>query len=395
MNLEFLKTLIDIDSRSHNIEGINKVQKFLADTLISLGFEVDVMKENQDTARELLFAQRKGITDRAITLVCHADTVFASDSEFQFKIDFKQGRVYGPGIGDNKGGIALLVGALKDYIESRGTHFYTINVICSPSEEIGSIGYHQFFKKIGEESDFVFGFEPALSNGDIIAERSGNRWYNVNIKGKAGHAGRWNDPTINSAHLLSKFIANISELSSYELKRRVNIAHIEAGISKHNVICENAHAKIDTRFKDFESRDLIHQEIIKNLEDTKTKIIDTDVESEYSFEIVDDCPPMERNNNSKPIINLILEKIKMFEGRKVYASYSGGAADINYFQRPGLISVDGLGPVTAKMHSKEEYIEIDSFYSRRHVFVELLISLNELNIKAFQNGVELNGNDYP
>jgi len=361
VNLEFLKQLVDIDSRSQDINGVNEVQKILSEALTLLNFNVKLLENNQDNSGKLLWAQKIGQSSKAITLVCHADTVFGPTENFKFKIDFQNGRVVGPGIGDNKGGIALLVGALKDFLDKYKSHFYTINVVCSPSEEIGSIGFHDLFSSIGDNSDFVFGFEPALSSGDIISERSGNRWYKIKIKGQSAHAGRWNEPSINAAHICADIISEMSQLTSYELKRRVNVASIHGGVEKYNVVCGDIEFKLDTRFKDFESRDLIHKTLLESFE--KYKIIDLENKISSNVESVEFCKG-------------IIQSIKMFEGKRMYHAFSGGAADINYFQRPGIIGIDGLGPIAYRMHSEEEYIEIESFYTRRHVFSELLVKLN-------------------
>lgn len=72
MNLDFLKLLVEIDSNTQNIAGVNQVQKIVGSSLSSLGFDVKFLRNNQDKTGELLFAQRKGHSLKAITLVCHA-----------------------------------------------------------------------------------------------------------------------------------------------------------------------------------------------------------------------------------------------------------------------------------------------------------------------------------
>lgn len=385
MNLEFLKKIVEIDSRSTQVSGVNKVQKILGETLSSLGFEVSYLTNQMASTGDLLWAQIKGQTNRAITLVCHADTVCGPTDNFNFKIDFENSRAYGPGVGDNKGGVALLIGAVKDFLELNKSTYYTLNIICSPSEEIGSIGFHDFFSLRGIESDYVFGFEPALSNGDIITTRSGNRWYNIKISGLSAHAGRWNEKSINAAHIASEFVCHISKITSFDLKRRINVAQFSGGSDRFNVVCGEMNIKLDTRFCDFESRELIHESILNSLEGTKLLDPINNIESLYTFSVEDDCPPLSTNQQSQIFSDKILKSIETFESRKINKAFSGGAADINYFQRPGLISVDGLGPIASRLHSNQEFIEIESFYTRRQVFTEVLMSLNN-QIQEKKNG---------
>jgi glutamate carboxypeptidase len=371
MNLDFLKMLVEIDSSTHKVEGVNQVQKIIGSNLSSLGFDVKSFRNNQDKTGELLFAQRKGQSLKAITLVCHADTVVGPLDDFKFKLDLQAGRAYGPGIGDNKGAVAMALGSLKDFLEKNNDHYYTLNFVCSPSEETGSIGFHQFFEEIGKSSEYVLGLEPALSNGNIINQRSGNRWYKINIKGVSGHAGRWNEKTINAAHLASELISTLAPLSNFDLKRRVNVAKVHGGTDRYNVVCGDIEVRLDTRFKDFQSRDYIHHCILEKLHAFQ----ESDEQVITDFEITDDCPPLSLNARSTVLSNSIIKQIKIFEGKNIFAEYSGGAADVNYFQNENTISIDGLGPIAGKLHSKLEYIELESFYTRRHVLTSLL---NEL-----------------
>ena len=371
MNLDFLKLLVEIDSNTQNIAGVNQVQKIVGSSLSSLGFDVKFLRNNQDKTGELLFAQRKGHSLKAITLVCHADTVIGPSEDFCFKLDLNSGRAFGPGIGDNKGAVAMALGSLKDFIEKNDNHFYTINFVCSPSEETGSIGFHHIFKEIGETSEIILGLEPALTNGNIIDQRSGNRWYKINIKGVSGHAGRWNEKTINAAHLASELITTLVPLSNFDLKRRINVAKVHGGTDRYNVVCGEVELRLDTRFKDFQSRDFIHHCILEKLHSFQT----LDDQISVEFDITDDCPPLSLNKHSRELSDLILKQIKIFEGKSFIAEYSGGAADINYFQNEKSISIDGLGPIAGKMHTKLEYIELESFYTRRHVLTSILNNL--------------------
>lgn len=378
MNLDFLKTLVEIDSRTENISGVNLVQDIVAENLKSLGFEIKFVSINQDKTGKLLLAQKTGRTKNAISFVCHADTVAGPSEKFNFKLDLYSNKAYGPGIGDNKGGVALLLGALKDYLEENENHYYTLNVVCSPSEETGSIGFHSIFEEIGKSSDYVLGMEPALTDGAVINQRSGNRWYNVKFKGLRAHAGRWNEPSINAIHLASSFIYSISKLSCEKSKRRVSFTSIKTTNEKHNVICDDVDLKIDTRFENFESRNLIHTYIENHLENNIEICHLSQIKSSYSIEIVDDCPPFEVTDSNVLLTNLYLEYLNKLQGKKSVARYSGGAADINYFQNENVKSLDGLGPIASGLHSLNEYIDLESFYIRRNALVLLLQNIEKI-----------------
>jgi len=376
VNLDFLMSLVNINSETKNIDGVNEIQKRIAKELVLLGFEINFLSNNQDKTGELLLASKKGITNKAITLVCHADTVFDEINSKNFSIDFNTGRVYGSGVGDNKGGIALILGAMKNFLEKNQNHHYTLNIVCSPNEERGSIGFQEKFKQIGLTSDYIFGFEPAMSDGNIINERSGNRWYKLNIKGLNGHAGRWNVPSINAAHIGAEIVHTLEKLNCFESKRRVNVGSIKSDTSKFNIVCGELEILLDTRFKTQECLSLINETIIETLQKTLRTDFLKDRWSEYSYTIEDDCPAFARNSLTCSFQERYLDLIEKNEGRRFEATYSGGAADINYFFHEKAVCLDGLGPIGHQMHSLNESIEIGSFYTRMKTFEEILIYLN-------------------
>ena len=76
-------------------------------------------------------------------------------------------------------------------------------------------------------------------------------------------------------------------------------------------------------------------------------------------------------------MNYYLNTISQLENKECLAEHSGGAADINYFSRPGLIYIDGLGPKTKGMHTSNEVMDLKSFYSRQYALTEVLEFLNK------------------
>ena len=123
-----------------------------------------------------------------------------------------------------------------------------IRLICSPTEEIGSPGFQEFFKKQSATSEIVLGFEPSLEDGSIVESRRGNRWYHIHVHGKEGHAGRDHKHGVNAAHELAFKMVQLHQLTDYNRNLTVSVGQISGG-TKYNVICGNAEAKVDVRFR--------------------------------------------------------------------------------------------------------------------------------------------------
>lgn len=375
--LDFLEQLVDIDSQTKNINGVNRVQKLLGRALSEMGFSCSFIPNLEMETGDLLYAVKKGQTDDQISFIGHADTVCSPTSELHFKINYAAQTISGPGIGDDKGSLVMALQSLREFFSKNCTHHFTYVFISSPCEETGSIGFHSLFKEVGKKSKIVFGLEPALYNGSLITSRNGNRWYKINIQGKSGHAGRFGEPFVNAGHHAAEFIYKISALNDIENKVKVNVGSMKGGMDRYNVICESVEIKLDTRFPTLEKRDYIDQTIKSLIDNSSVHCFYTKEECKTTIEIVDDCPPLPLNENNHPLLQYYVQTIARFEDdQECLLEHSGGAADINYFSRPGLIYIDGLGPKTRGMHTSSEVMDLKSFYSRQYALTEVLNYLN-------------------
>ena len=374
-----LEELVNISSISMNSEAVNHVQTILVRELAALGFRI-ALKKNPDASvqsGQLLTATLRGDSPEFFTFVSHADTVLDTETTGTFKRSKKGDLAFGSGVIDNKGGLVVAIEGLRRYLKKLKRDGikrppYSLRLVISPNEEAGSLGFHDDFKKFAASSILVLGFEPALENGSIVESRRGNRWYQVQITGEPAHAGRCRGEEINAAHDLALKLAKLQKLNKPSAGIGVNVAEIIAGQPRFNIVCGNASAKIDTRFTSFENRDELHAKIEKILLTPEIKSPITGRKSKTTYTIEDDCPPFSSNEKSRRLLRLYLRQISKLEGRKVQAEKAGGAGDVNYMSRKGLVVFDGLGPVGGKMHTAEEFIRLSSLETRSQALANFL-----------------------
>lgn len=382
----FLENLVNRNSQTKNSEGVDIVQGLISEQLKLMHFEIERIPSPEKKSGDLIIGTYKGLSKKCITLICHADTVTSPNDNYVFRFDSKTNRFYGPGVADNKAGVVCGLIALRNFLKSNPSPFFTIKFVCSPNEERGSIGFHQYFKTLGEKSIFALGLEPALSTGNIITSRNGNRWYKFSLKGISSHAGRIDSPSLNAAHEMSLAISKMIPLNNLEQGVKVNIGHIEGGSNVYNVVCGDITAKIDTRFPSFELRDQLCESLENIFKETSLKCHITNEKCESTFEIADDCPPMPKHDGDEEFTEFYLKTINKLEEENISTSHSCGAADVNYFATKDNITLDGLGPVGGNLHTKNEYIELKSFYGRSQGLAELLRHIN--NHKDLNNSTQ-------
>lgn len=372
-----LEQITSISSETENVDGVNKVQKLLEHKLLELGLETQLI-ENPDkniNSGKLLTAHYRPEKKKFITLVCHADTVYPlTKNPFVNKDD---GKIYGSGIIDNKGGIIVGLYATQKLIEENlQLEDYGLRFICSPNEERGSPGLHKYFKEYAKSSDYILGLEPALDNGDIISSRKGNRWYDISVEGHSAHAGRNHCEGVNACSELAIQISKIHTLTDYSQDITVNVGKISGG-EKHNIVSDKAYAQIDVRFPCFDTRALIGDKITNILEQRNVTNRKQTKACSVHYKITDDCPPLAPTSSSKKLFNVYKDIIQKHENISISERAVGGAADANYFSSEGKTILDGLGPIGKGMHTDNEYIEINSLQTRGDSLFDLIKHINK------------------
>src|SRR5262244_4189356 len=110
--IEFLARLVNHDSGTDDVLDVNRVGAILVERLERLGFTL--RRVVNDRFGDHLVSDKPGTGPKRFLFVGHYDTVFPSGTAKQrpFRID-DQGRAFGPGVYDMKGGLTALLFALR------------------------------------------------------------------------------------------------------------------------------------------------------------------------------------------------------------------------------------------------------------------------------------------
>src|SRR2546422_7124410 len=203
--IETLRELVNIESGSRDKEGLDRLAARIGERLSALGGKVEFYEPNDadtyrlfDTPKEIgkvVVARFQGTATgsgaRRIMLLAHMDTVYPRGTLARRPFRIEGARAYGPGIADDKGGVALILHALAmlKAMDYRG--YGTLTVVINGDEEISSPGARAFIQRAGAEHDFVFSCEPTLATkeGGITLATSGVGQATLTVRGKSAHAG--------------------------------------------------------------------------------------------------------------------------------------------------------------------------------------------------------------
>jgi glutamate carboxypeptidase len=224
-DLKLLERLVNQNSGTMNLAGVQAVADMLRPEFEALGFKVEWLPMAQTGRAGHLVARHAGRSGgKRLLLIAHLDTVFEPSSPFQsFRVEGD--RAHGPGVGDNKGGIVVILSALRAMLAAGTLEGANIEVwLTGDEEEAGSPRSlaRAGLVAAGKRADVALDFEGLvrIDGRDMgsIARRSSNTWV-LKTRGETGHSSaifseRLGDGAVfEMARILSRFRTELPEPS--------------------------------------------------------------------------------------------------------------------------------------------------------------------------------------
>ncbi|WP_284125691.1 M20/M25/M40 family metallo-hydrolase [Parerythrobacter aestuarii] len=193
-DVSLLEKIVAQNSGTHNHEGVKAVADMLVPEFEALGFEVEWIDQSEAGRAGHLFARHTGKPGTTkMLLIAHLDTVFEPEASFQtFSRDGDTAT--GPGVGDDKGGIVVILAALRA-MQAAGTleNANIIVALTGDEEEAGNPleVSRKDLRDAAEWADVALDFEGlSVMDGQdmgVVARRSANTWV-LEVESGTGHS---------------------------------------------------------------------------------------------------------------------------------------------------------------------------------------------------------------
>jgi glutamate carboxypeptidase len=200
--LSLLERWVDQNSGTLNKAGVEAVRDLVAPEFEALGFTTEWIDMSAAGRAGHFVARHAGSrSGKKLLLIAHLDTVFEADSPFQrWTRDGDQ--AHGPGAGDDKGGIAVIVAALRAMQAAGTLRQANITVFLSGDEEDAGSPIALARRDLvaeGRKADVALDFEnlSVVDGEDMgsIARRSAGSW-TVTVSGNSAHSAGWGNPGV-------------------------------------------------------------------------------------------------------------------------------------------------------------------------------------------------------
>ena len=343
--------------------------------------DVEVTKQEVEPGRYNIVAKLPGEKrEHNLLYIAHMDTVPAGEgwSHDPFKGEMADGKMYGRGSSDMKGGLAAAMVAFKRIALKREKLNYDFVLIASVDEEGREMkgALSAIEKGYAHKNSYVIATEP--SGLTVMPAHKGPNWYEIVAHGKASHAG---NPSVgvDAIHAMSEILISLKKIVS-ELpyddalvgKPTVTVGKISGGV-KTNVVPAECRAEIDLRLVVPMTLEEGKQIIEKAIEEGTKKVKG----SSATFKMLTiERPPVNASKDS-PLVLAAANSVKKVTGKD--AVYSGLPAytDASIIAaRTGSEHCISFGPGNlAQAHTIDEYVPVEHLDLAVDMLTEVALEL--------------------
>lgn len=358
-----LTELIGYESFTQSKADVDKLGAYMESQFRELGASSVTRYPQTEVGDFLLAKWHEDAPGKPILFLIHIDTVWpiGTLAERPVRID-DEGKLFGPGAVDMKGGITLVLWALRGLVERGELPTRPIWVLMTSDEEVGSSYSTPLIEEIAPQVGLVLVMEPGTKEGALKTWRKGLAIYELHIEGRPAHAGNAPEQGINAVIEFAQQALKINSLNDLRNGTSVSVTMVNGG-SAGNVIPAQAWAHIDTRFLTVEAMHKIESE----LKELQPFIPGAKVQAKLMHK----RGPMEHNDQMKRTFaqcKAIGEKY----GVTVREDGSGGGSDGNITASLGVPTLDGLGPQGDGLHALHEHVVINSLPTRATLLAGML-----------------------
>ena len=373
-HIALLERMVNQNSGTLNLEGVRVVGDMVRAELEPLGFNVRWVDMTETGRAGHLIATHEG-PGRNVLLIGHLDTVFEADNPFQ-RFERDGTRATGPGIGDDKGGVVVIIAAMRAMQAAGTLADANVTIVLTGDEErIGtpaSVARRDLIEA-GRAAAYALEFENlAIDDGaefGTIARRSSTNW-TLTTTGRTGHSsGVFNDALgygaiYELARILDSFRRDLPEPNL-----TYNVGVVAGGTpaaidtegfnvtasGKTNIVASTAIARGDLR--------TLTREQDERVRGRMQAIVDghlhrTDAELVFAGNGYPPMAPTEGNRALLARLNAVNRDLGLPEMAE-YDPARRGAADSG-FVAADVDTLGGLGIAGGNAHADGEWVDLDS-----------------------------------
>jgi len=361
--VDLLTRFVEMESPTTDKEAVDRFGAALAAEFRAVGGTVEVLRQPQ-AGDHLRVTWGEG--EKQLLLLGHMDTVWPMGTVRERPVRIEDGRLYGPGAHDMKGGLVIALFALRALGHLGLTPPRRVVILCNSDEEMGTHTSRAIIEEEALRSEAVLVLEPPIGPQGILKTwRKGVGIFTITAYGRAAHAGGNHEQGVNAIEELARHVLYLQGLTDYRRGITVNVGLISGG-SRSNVVPERAEAVVDIRVMTIEEGERM-EKLIRSLQ-PHHPLARLEIKGGFNR------PPMVR---TPAIVALFRQAQALAQelGFHVDEGGTGGGSDGNFTAALDVPTLDGLGAVGDGAHALHEHVVIAELPRRAALLAALLLRL--------------------
>jgi acetylornithine deacetylase len=371
--ISLLRDLVSIDSVNPSLvpgaRGEGEVAAAIADRMRTMGLDVDL--QEVEPGRPNVIGVLEGRSPGPSLMLCgHIDTVGVDGMEAPFDPVARDGRLYGRGTQDMKGGVAAMIDAARVAAE-RGFQRGRLIVAAVIDEEYASLGADALVTKW--RADMAVVTEP--TDLQIAVAHKGFAWIDIETRGRAAHGSRprdGRDAILRMGRVLQRLETLDRELQSRAPHPLMGTASLHASIitggRELSTYPDRCTLQMERRTVAGESGDQAEREAKQILDSLAAE--DDEFQAEARLTFSRPSYELPASHSLPRTLGSVLESL----------GYSTKIAGMSFWTDAAVLGAAGIptvlfGPGGAGLHGHEEYVNIADVLTCRDALAMLAVGL--------------------
>lgn len=365
--LKDLETIVNVDSGSGHAPGLAAVASFFEERFERLGWHTRRLDFEAGAVPCLEVVNHRGLEAEGrldFLFLGHMDTVFPQGTVQRRPFCLRDGRAWGPGVCDMKGGLVTMLHAAEAAEAAGVAEALAIGMAFNSDEEVGSQGSRSWFESLAARSRRVLVFEPCRATGHRVLQRKGVADYEILCHGRAAHAGVEPERGANAVLELARLVLSASGFARSAAGTSVSVTTISGGTAG-NVIPDFARAGFDVRVATADEARRIHESFQALAGGGNANGVRVEVRGEINrMPMVPSAQTLALWGQFAAIGEALGLEMKLIS--------TGGGSDGNFTAAMGIPTIDAMGPQGGRAHSEEEYLILDSVVPNLELILAVL-----------------------
>jgi glutamate carboxypeptidase len=370
--VERLRRLVDTPSHAAQAAGVRRVAELLGEELAPIGLRLEehaarpVAPElawlepimSPDAPYEQLapsyVARRGGGRGESLLLLGDLDTA-APAGAAALRFTVRGERAYGAGIADMKGGLVVMVTALRA-LAALGVETPPISMVLAGDEQAGSLSSRALIEDEARSARWCLCFECARDGGRLMHARGHIGVGRVVARGREAHTGSAHRTGRNAIEALARAIPALNALTRPDAGVFVTVTLVSGG-RRRSVVPALATAVVDVRTPSA----AVWAALRERIEQVVREATVPGVEMEVA--IHDHRPGFTLGEGGQQLLDVVRAAGRRLEV-DIESAASAAAGSSAFAGALGVATMDGMGPSGGDLMTVDEYVELPSLAPR-------------------------------